>query len=362
MSERSGFANVILKPLSILYGAVIRMRNLMFKWGVLKQHSFPVPLIVVGNLAVGGTGKTPHTEMVVEMMRDKYNVAVLSRGYKRTTRGFILASQYSTPQAIGDEPYQIYHKFEESVPVAVCESRVKGVNELLRLNPKINLIVLDDAFQHRYIKPTVSILLTEFDRPAYKDSMLPYGHLREPFSSINRADIVIVTKCPVDMKPLEISLQRQNLDLQPFQGLYFSTFTYQPLKPVFPNDVEGTTPLRLDWLNRDDAVLALSGIANPRPFIRYLKKHAATVKSKSFPDHHNFQRRDLELIKRLYMNLPGNGKKYIVTTEKDAVRLANNPYFPPELKPYIYFQPIAVRIVGSYSGPLLDQIEKRLGK
>ncbi|MCH5247224.1 MAG: tetraacyldisaccharide 4'-kinase [Muribaculaceae bacterium] len=363
MTRNKLLANFVLKPLSVAYGWVTGIRNLFFRWGILEEHSFDVPLIVVGNLAVGGTGKTPHTEMVVELMRHKYKVAVLSRGYKRSTKGFILASPQSTPGTIGDEPYQIYHKFSGTVPVAVCESRVKGVQELQRLLPDVNLIVLDDAFQHRYIKPTVSIVLTEFDRPAYEDHLLPYGRLRESYKSMSRADIVIVSKCPAEMKPLDIRLKTEKLKLRPYQSLYYSSFAYQRLKPVFPDMVsEENRELRLDWLNREDAILALAGIANPKPFIRWLKSFAPIVKSKSYPDHYNFQRKDLEVIKRLHSALPGNGRKFIVTTEKDAVRLANNPYFPPELKPYIFYQPISVKIVLGEETPINQVIESKIKK
>ena len=353
--------NLILKPLSVIYGWVIDVRNTMFKWGILKQHEPPVPVIVVGNLAVGGTGKTPHTEMVVDMMRSRYRVAVLSRGYKRATKGFVLASPRSTPTDIGDEPYQIFHKFRCEIPVAVCESRVKGIEELLRIDPDINLVILDDAFQHRYIKPTVSIVLTEFHRPAYEDHMLPLGHLREPFHSINRADIVIVTKCPDEPKPIEYRVVKEKLRLMPFQKLYFSSFRYQRLRPVFPESLKNSSgELYLDRLTKSDAILALSGIANPRPFIKWLKKSPATVKSKSFPDHHNFQRKDLDLIKRLFNKLPATGKRYIVTTEKDAVRLANNPYYPAELKALTFYQPITIQMHNIIDTPLAVAIENSL--
>lgn len=345
MTRNAWIDNLLLRPLAFLYGCVVGVRNLLFKWGALKQHTMPVPVIVIGNLAVGGTGKTPHTEMIVDLMRSKYNVAVLSRGYKRSTKGFVLANPRSTPTDIGDEPYQIYHKFDCAIPVAVCESRVKGIEEVLRIHPEVNIVILDDAFQHRYIKPTVSVVLTEFDRPAYEDKMLPLGHLREPFKSINRADIVIVTKCPDEVRPIEYRVKKEKLGLMPFQKLYFSSFRYQRLEPVFPESVHKYgDDVNLEMLTHNDAILAVSGIANPRPFIKWLRRSQAVVKTKSFPDHHNFQRRDLEIIATLFGRLPGNGRKLIITTEKDAVRLANNPYYPSDLKPYTYYQPITIQM------------------
>lgn len=351
-------ANLALRPISWIYGAVAATRNQLFKWGVLKQQTFNVPIIVVGNIAVGGTGKTPHTEFVVEIMRHKYKVAVVSRGYKRNTSGFVLASRRSSPLDIGDEPYQIYHKFGGQVPVAVCESRTKGIEKLLSLDPTINLIVLDDAFQHRYVKPTVSIVLTEFNRPAFGDKLLPLGRLREPFSAIYRADMVIVTKCPPDIRPLEYRLFKENLQLIAFQKLYFSSYLYGELTPVFPDDVNMSELPRMNWLNENDAILALAGIAHPRPFAKWLRRHKAKVKLRSFPDHHNFQRRDLDTIHDLYAHLPGSGRKFVVTTEKDAVRLANNPYYPPELKPVTFYIPIRVRMDQWHSQSFAHDLDK----
>lgn len=358
MSINPIVANLTLRPISWIYGAVTATRNQLFKWGILKQQTFGVPVIVVGNIAVGGTGKTPHTEFVVDIMRHKYNVAVVSRGYKRNTSGFVLASRRSSPFDIGDEPYQIYHKFDGKVPVAVCESRTQGIQKLLSINPKIDLIVLDDAFQHRYVKPTVSIVLTEFNRPAFYDKLLPLGRLREPFSSIYRADMVVVTKCPPDIRPLEYRLFKDRLKLIAYQKLYFSSYVYGELSPVFPDDVDFNDIPRMAWLNDNDSILALAGIAHPRPFAKWLRRHKAKVKLKSFPDHHNFQRRDLEAISSLYSQLPGSGRRIIVTTEKDAVRIANNPYYPPELKPVTFYIPIKVKMDEGRSQSFSSDLEK----
>lgn len=340
MAKNKVISALVLLPLSKLYGFGVGVRNLMFKWGILKQREFPVPVIVVGNIGVGGTGKTPHTEYILNLLRYKYHVAMLSRGYKRTTKGFVLATRRSTPLDIGDEPYQIYHKFGGDVTVAVCEDRCAGIDELLRLDPKINLIVLDDAFQHRYVKPTVSVVLTEFNNPVFYDRLLPLGRLREPVSSIYRADIVVVSKCPDQLQPLEYAIFKKNLKLFPYQKLFFSRYSYGSLRPLFPDVVKDT--LHLSWLGPDDTMLALSGIANPKPFIRYLKSFKPRVKVKLFPDHHNFTRKDLDALVKRYDELEGK-RKIIVTTEKDAVRLFNNPYFPQALKQCIYYQPVEVQ-------------------
>lgn len=315
------------------------VRNLMFKWHILKQREFPVPVVVVGNISAGGTGKTPHTEYVIDLLRYKYHIGMLSRGYKRKTKGFVLATSRSTPLDIGDEPYQIYQKFGRDISVAVCEDRCTGIEELLRLDPRINLIVLDDAFQHRYVKPTVSIVLTEFNNPVFFDKLLPLGRLREPAKAIYRADMVVVTKCPPQLKAIEYRIFKNNLKLFPYQKLFFSRFNYTSLRPLFP-DIRKDAP-HMSWLGPDDTVLVLSGIANPKPLVRYLKGFKATIKVKVFPDHHNFNRKDLDAITKRFNELEGK-QKIIVTTEKDAVRLINNPYFPHQLKPYIFYQPVDV--------------------
>ena len=311
----------------------------MFKWHILKQKEFPVPVVVVGNISAGGTGKTPHTEYVIDLLRYKYHIGMLSRGYKRKTKGFVLATSRSTPLDIGDEPYQIYQKFGRDISVAVCEDRCTGIEELLRLDPRINLIVLDDAFQHRYVKPTVSIVLTEFNNPVFFDKLLPLGRLREPAKAIYRADMVVVTKCPPQLKAIEYRIFKNNLKLFPYQKLFFSRFNYTSLRPLFP-DIRKDAP-HMSWLGPDDTVLVLSGIANPKPLVRYLKGFKASIKVKVFPDHHNFNRKDLDAITKRFNELEGK-QKIIVTTEKDAVRLINNPYFPHQLKPYIFYQPVDV--------------------
>ena len=339
MAKNKLISNCVLLPLSKIYGAAMSVRNTMFKWHILKQREFDVPVVVIGNIAVGGTGKTPHTEYVINLLKYNYHIGVISRGYKRKTKGFVLATSRSTPLDIGDEPYQIYQKFGREVAVAVCENRCDGIEELLKIDPKINLILLDDAFQHRYVKPTISIVLTEFNRPIFYDSMLPFGRLREPAKAIYRADIVVVTKCPNQLKPLEYRIFKNNLQLYPYQKLFFSKFDYMPLRPVFPEEVVSIP--NLGWMTADDNVLVVSGIANPRPLVRHVKSFAPVVKIKVFPDHHNFSRKDLAAIERKFDEMSGVNK-IILTSEKDAVRLANNPYFPQRLKSQIFYQPITV--------------------
>lgn len=355
MTVKKVISTLLLLPCSKVYGAVTYMRNKFFDWGVLRQHEFGVPVVVVGNLAVGGTGKTPHTEYIVEALRHSYHIAVLSRGYKRRTKGFVVASRLSTPRDIGDEAYQMYHKFGGQVMTVVCEDRVKAIEGIMRLDPEINLIVLDDAFQHRYVKPTVSIIVTEFNRPLYKDSMMPYGRLREPVRGINRADIVVVSKCPETLSGLDYRIFVKNLNLFPCQHLFFSKFAYQNLVPLFPEQAKSTP--YLDWMTEADNILAIAGIGNPRPFIRYLKSFRPKVKVNIFSDHHNFNRKDIELIKSRYASLKGSSR-VIITTEKDAVRLAANPYFPHELKAVTFYLPIKVEFAKNGNVTFAEALRK----
>lgn len=346
----------ILTPLSWLYGMVTSARNWMFDNHILKEEEFPIPVISVGNITVGGTGKTPHTEYIVRMLSSEYSIAVLSRGYKRKTRGFLMANSNSTPESIGDEPLQIYHKFGSRIRVAVCENRRQGIRKLIEECPDLQLIVLDDAFQHRYVKPKVSVLLMDYSRPFYEDSLLPLGRLRESPRQVDRADMVIVTKCPDNLTPLNYRLVHNHLELMPFQKLYFSRFTAGELKPVFI-DERGYTP-SLSEFTADDSVLLISGIANPRSFVRTFKNYPFRKKIWHFPDHHNFNRNDLEQLVAKFDALPGR-RKIIITTEKDAVRLAYNPYFPQKLKRSIYYLPISVQMINGLNESEFIQDLKR---
>lgn len=332
---------LLLYPISRVYGWAMSLRNWMFNHGVLKQHSFDIPVIVVGNISMGGSGKTPHTEFVVDALRKDYRIGVLSRGYKRKTHGFVLASPNSHVSDIGDEPFQIYRKFKDKgVMMAVCEDRVTGIRRMLEVDPKLSLIVLDDAFQHRYVKPTLSVVLMEYNRPAWEDSLLPYGRLREPMHALNRADVVVVTKCPGDMKPMEGRIFKTNLNLFPYQKLLFSRYEYLRPQPLFA-EAGADTQFSLSMLSTADTILAVTGVANPRPFIRHLRQFKAKVKLKCYADHHNFTHSDMDSIYEKFANMGGK-RKVLITTEKDAMRLLSNPYFPHKLRACSYYIPIRV--------------------
>ena len=336
------------------------VRNWMFESKLLKSVEFDIPVIGVGNLTVGGSGKTPHVEYIVNHLSLDYKVAVLSRGYKRKTKGFVLANAKSTPSSIGDEPYQIYQKFHGRVIVASCESRKKGIEELLKLFPDLDVIVLDDSFQHRWVKPKISILLTDYSRPFYEDRLLPLGRLREGVLQANRADMVIVTKCPDNSQPIDFRIKNNELNLMSFQKLFFSKYDYGNLRPVFLDDAPYTVSLY--ELTSRDAVMLLTGIARPRYFVRFFRQFPFHVKVDHYPDHHDFTKRDIEDIEKKFKELGGE-RKIIVTTEKDAVRLMHNPYFPKELKPFTFYLPISVRMVrGVHNHDLIEEIKAQIAK
>ena len=357
--QRKSIMDALLTPFSWGYGAGVWFRNTAFNLGLLPQEEFDVPVVSVGNITVGGTGKTPHVEYIIEALYRRYNLAVLSRGYKRKTKGFILASNNMTPRDIGDEPYQIYRKYNGLISLAVCEKRRKGIRELLRINPDINLILLDDGYQHRYVKPKVNILLIDYNRPPYDDKLMPLGTLREPMASMNRSDIVVTTKCPSDITAMDIRMVKKNLGLFTYQKLFFSNIRYADPVPVFP--VQSPQLTSLQWLREDDSVLCLTGIATPKPLVRYLRCFAAQVKVMHFDDHHFFTRRDFNDLFRVYKGLEGK-RKFIITTEKDAVRIMNNPYFPPTKRNCIYYIPMKVGFLEMEGSNFIDELCQLIDK
>lgn len=332
-----GSEKVLLTPLSWGYGAGVWMRNMAFNMGILKEESFEVPVVSIGNVTVGGTGKTPHVEYIISRLGRRYNIAVLSRGYKRRTKGFVMASDNLTPVDLGDEPYQIYHKFRGLIDVAVCENRRKGIKTLLKINPDIDLILLDDALQHRYVKPKVNVVMIDYNRPPFEDKLMPLGQLREPADRILKCDMVVVTKCPDDIKPVDLRMFKEHLELFKYQQLYFSKIRYGAPEPVFP--IGNPELTSLNWLDKDDVLLGIAGIANPRPFTKYLRQFGTRLKVIHYDDHHTYTRSDFSYIFKMLKELEGR-RKYIITTEKDAVRILNSPYFPPTCRDQIFFIPI----------------------
>lgn len=325
-----------LYPLTWLYGLGVYLRNKFFDWGWLRSKDFDLPVICIGNIAVGGTGKTPHTEYVIKLLSDAgLNVATLSRGYKRKRKGYILADENSDARQIGDEPCQMKRKFP-AIAVAVDEDRTHGIERLLQLKePRIDAILLDDAFQHRHVKAGLNILLTDYHRLWCDDALLPAGNLREPAQAKNRAQIVIVTKCPKDIKPIDFNIIGKRLQLYPYQRLYFSSLRYGRPVALFPR------PDNTPGLSDDVAALLVTGIASPEPMLQEVQAHIRTARLLAFPDHHDFSKKDFLEIERKFDLLEGPNK-CILTTEKDAARLRNSPLLPERLKPYIYIIPIEI--------------------
>ena len=344
--------NKKLLPLSWLYGLGVGFRNLLFEMGILKSRPYSTPVISVGNITVGGTGKTPHVEYLVRLLKDQAKVAVLSRGYKRKTSGFVLAGDDATVRTIGDEPYQMKTKFPD-ITVAVDKKRTRGIEKLTSGDyvKDIDVIFLDDAFQHRYVKPGINILLVDYHRLIIYDKLLPAGRLREPIESKNRADIVIVTKCPKDLKPMEFRVITKAMSLYPYQQLFFSTHEFEALRPVFSKKpkhlkkTEAPEHMELSAL-ADKNILLLTGIASPEQMLIDLKTYAKEVTPLAFSDHHNFKEKDVNRINEAFSALPS--PKLIITTEKDETRLKEVEGLSDEVKKHLYALPIKIQI-------LLDQ-------
>lgn len=332
-----------LLPFSWLYGIGVWFRNKLFDRGLLPSETYPVPVISVGNLNAGGSGKTPHTEYLIELLQKRYRLAVLSRGYKRKTKGFLIADENASAETVGDEPYQLYRKYP-AVLVAVDENRREGIGILLDLPASVRpeVILLDDAFQHRYVKPSLSILLTDSACPYTSDRLLPAGRLRESKAGARRADVIIATKTPDSFTPADYSNIAKQLHPEPSQDLFFTSYDYKGLLPVFPDytNVKKETHERLRKNNY--ALLLVAGIANPEPLKTYLRKFTNTFAALIYRDHHAFTQRDMSDIKQAFDQL-GAKDKLIITTEKDAVRMINSPYVPESIKPYIFYQPIEVK-------------------
>ena len=333
--------NEWLTPLSWLYGLGVKLRNFLFDTGIRKSQKFKTPVISIGNITVGGTGKTPHVEYLVRLLQDHLHVAVLSRGYKRKSSGFVMAGDSTTMSDIGDEPFQMKQKFPK-VTIAVDRNRVHGINCLTDNDSKksnIDVVLLDDAFQHRQVKPGINILLVDYHRLIIYDKLLPAGRLREPLKGKDRADIVIVTKCPKDLKPMEYRVITKAMNLYPYQQLYFSTLDYEELQPVFKDTKELKSKKDLKTQN----ILLLTGIASPRQMNEDLKPIVKSITPLTFSDHHAFSPNDVELLNATFAEMPS--PKCIITTEKDAARLLTTEGMSDEVRKNLYKLPVRISII-----------------
>lgn len=329
---------IILFPLYGLYYGVIFLRNWLFDVGIMKSVSPKVLTINVGNLSLGGTGKTPHVEYLVRLLSEKYKVSTLSRGYGRKTKGFILANEQATAETIGDEPMQYYLKFNDKINVVVCENRVEGVKKINNqsFSPSLSgragegLVILDDAFQHRKIAPHLNLLLSDYNQPFYEDSLVPFGRLRDIRNSAKRADAVIITKCPKLITEQEKAKIRNSVLVYTKSDVpvFFSKISYQKI----------TSYASKNNFNDAKSVGVLTAIAKPEVFVKYLsEKNLAIERTFDFPDHYAFTRKDIDkIIKESHQNLQ------IITTEKDMVKL--KPQLSEDEKKRFFYVPIEIEI------------------
>ena len=322
---------LLLFPFSLIYALVVILRNWAYDTGIFKSRKFKIPIISVGNLAVGGAGKSPMTEYLVTLLKDDHKLATLSRGYGRRTKGFLQVKSSSQAEDSGDEPLQFKKKFPE-ITVAVCEDRVEGVKEL---NQHHQVILLDDAFQHRAVKPGLSILLFDYKSLTGFQWLLPTGDLREPLSGRKRADMLVITKSPTH---LTVEQRKQLIGrVNPYvhQQVFFSSLEYADMKMLLHPDEE----LSLQNISNDAQIFLITGIANASPLVEHLKLYTPHVSHHEYPDHHQFSKKNIAKLVTVFNNSPA-GKKYIITTEKDAQRL-NSHQFKELLKGLpVYYLPV----------------------
>lgn len=309
---------LLLWPFSLLYGLVIAIRNFLYDKNIFKSQKFDLPVIVIGNLAVGGTGKSPLTEYLIRLLKDSFKVASLSRGYGRETTGFIYVETTDSFTKVGDEPLQFKTKYPE-VTVAVCEDRVEGVS---RLKDTHDVIVLDDAFQHRALTPGLSILLFDYQSLFKPRLFLPAGNLRDSFTQRKRADLIIITKTPSSLSEEKKMAAIKRMAVKANQQILFSSLSYGS-----PYNIFNASETNDDLLNQESDILLVTGIANPKPLLNYLEDKCHKIELVSYPDHHSYTEKDIESIVKKYTALPAKNK-IIVSTEKDFQRLRkflNNP-------------------------------------
>ena len=322
--------------MSIAFDLGTKLRNTLYDRQWLASKSYPLPVICVGNLAVGGTGKTPHTEYLIDLLQaEGLHVATLSRGYKRHTKGYLKATSNSTAQQIGDEPWQLKHNHAK-LTVAVDEDRCHGIEQLMQEQPRVEAIILDDAYQHRAVRAGLYILLTDYHRLYSQDMVLPAGRLRENKQGAERAQIVVVTKCPNNLTEADFDNVRASLNLLPHQQLFFSTIVYSEPQPVFKKGKPWPTHI-------DDSynLLAITGIAHPESMMEYLRTLTPQVELMSYPDHHDFTPQDLQRMQERFALLPEN--KLVITTQKDAARLHGmTSLLNDSFKSRIYALPIRI--------------------
>ena len=324
---------IIYWKLSLQFYLITFLRNKFYDFGLLKSFSFEIPVISVGNLAVGGTGKTPMVEFLIKNFSDKYNIGVLSRGYKRKTKGFILASEKDDASSLGDEPFQYYSKFKK-IKVAVDKKRKRGIKKLIKNG--VNMIILDDAFQHRKVIPTNSILLSDYSNLYFNDYLLPRGNLRESKSGYKRADSIIITKCPENLSENNRQYLIERINLKYNQHIFFSKIKYSD--ELFSAD----NSINISKLS-NQKVDVITGIVNSENLIKHLEKKGLFINHFKYPDHYDYKQKDILKLK----------DNFIITTEKDYTKLRK---FNIE---NLYYLPIRMEV--SAEKTLMQKIEEKIG-
>ena len=337
--------DLLLKIATLLYEVAIKLRHLLFDINLLRGEKFDIPIICVGNITVGGTGKTPTVEMLVEYYSQNYNVAILSRGYGRKTKGYRVVNVDDNYRQVGDEPLQMKIKFPETV-VVVCEKRAFAIHRIREEFPDVDMIIMDDGFQHRYVEPLVNIVIEDYSRPIEYDHMLPYGQLRDTKSSLYRANYFIVTKCPDSMKPINMRERRNWLIKKASQEIFFSRVISELPSPVFAG-VEAT-------VEYGAKVIAMAGLGDNDAYYKELQQRYNVVATLDFEDHHIYRMSDLKRMVDLLRAYPD---AVIMTTEKDAVKLANSKAITKEVRNKMFCERISMRFVGQSRMALFERID-----
>ena len=332
----------LLYPFSAIFGLIVSIRNFMYDYKIFKSTEFEIPVISIGNITVGGTGKTPHTEYLVDLLCKQFTITTISRGYKRKTKGYQEVEVDSLATAVGDEPLQIKRKFSD-IQVIVDEKRVHAIQKIQVQEPAQlpDVILLDDAFQHRSVSAGINILLIDFNRPIDKDSLMPVGRLRESKWQMRRANVIIYTKCPQEISPITRRIIMKDVYLRPYQNLFFTTMVYQPLTPVFPDLAIETPKLASDKVS----VLLVTGIVNPEHLRKYLSTFTENITDLKYPDHYNFNSSDIQQIEQKFVGIEADNK-IIITTEKDSMRL-KDMNLSDSMKANLFFIPLKIKFLDS---------------
>jgi tetraacyldisaccharide 4'-kinase len=339
---------LILAPLSWIYGMVIAVRNWLYDGGLKKSITFDVPVVCVGNITVGGTGKTPMCEALIRHFQETYNVGLISRGYRRNTRGYVEVLPETSWRSVGDEPRQIKTNCPDAV-VVVCKDRVAGIRRMCEEHPEVNLVIMDDGFQYRRLCPKLNIVMTDYARPIDKDHWLPLGRLRDGRKQMRRAHYVVVARCPSGITPLERRIRRNNLELFPFQNLSFTRVAAGEPYPAFPDD----GPQRK--LHAGQRVVAMAALGNPASFVEGLAARYKLEEELLWGDHHPYVVRDLRRMEKALADAGDDA--VIVTTEKDAVKLGNGAKIPPELRARIFVQPCEMAFIAETKEEFFKKLE-----